>query len=194
MRLLIEGIASAPLPCSLTLLVPALAVALAARTESTAGLLGFGATAVGYSWLRFADRTEPLPSLTIAGLVAAGAIVLVLPVVRRLDVVSALGGVLVGIGAAALWEPCVGAEFGHLLDRLPSRGAVGFLLFAAYALGVLSPIVAIGVALHLLPDGITLPIRPAMLAVGTGALALLAFTVAIGQHDQVLGQLSRLST
>ncbi len=193
-RLLFEGFSSALLPCSLTLAVPALAVALASRTESTAGLVGFATSLLGFSWLRFSDRAEALPRLTIAGLLAVGAIVLVLPVVRRLDVVSALGGLLIGLSAAALWEPCVGAEFGRLLDELPARGGTGMALFAAYVIGVTAPILAVGVVLHFMPDVLTLPLRPLMSVTGVAMLAILSFTVAIGQQDQVLSRLSQLST
>ncbi len=193
-RLLLEGFSSALLPCSLTLAVPALAVALASRTESTSGLIGFATSLVGFSWLRFSDRSETLSAMTIAGLLAAGAVILVMPVIRRLDVVSALGGLLVGIAAAELWEPCVGAAFGGLLDDLPSSGGGGMALFAIYLVGVMAPMIAIGVGLHLLPDVITLPLRPVMLVVGVATLAVLSFTVAIGQQDQILGRLTQLST
>ncbi len=192
--LLVEGFSSALLPCSLTLAVPALAVAFASRTESTAGLIGFAASLLGFSWLRFSDRAEELPRLTIAALLAVGTVVVVLPVIRRLDAVSALGGLLVGIAAAALWEPCVGAEFGGLLDDLPTRGGLGMAMFAIYLAGVTAPIIAAGIALHFVPDVITLPIRPVMLVSGVVVLTALAFTVAIGQQDQILAQLTRLST
>ncbi len=194
LKLLFEGFSAALLPCTFTIALPALAVALASRTESTAGLIGYGASLLGFSWLRFSARADELPRLTVAGLVAAGTVVLVLPVIRRLDVVSALGGLLVGIAAAALWEPCVGQEFGSLLNGLPSRGPVGMALFAIYLAGVMAPMVAVGLALHHLPDAITLPLRPVMLTIGVAFLAALSFTVAIGQHEQILGRLTQLST
>lgn len=192
--LLTEGFSSALLPCSLTIAVPALAVALAARTESTSGLLGYAASLLGFSWLRFSDRAEELDQFTIASMLAVGAMVLILPLIRRFDVISALGGFLVGIAAAALWEPCVGAEFGGLLNDLPTRGGTGLALMALYLIGVMVPMVAVGAALHFLPNTLTLPIRPAMLFVGTGSLVILAVGVAIGYHDELLGELVRLST
>lgn len=192
--LFLEGIASSVLPCTLTLLVPALAVALASRTESTAGLVGYGASVVGFSWLRFSDRADELPRLTIAGLLAVGAVVLVLPVIRRLDVVSALGGLLIGIAAAALWEPCDGVAFASLLEGLPGRAGGGMALFAVYLIGVLAPMIGVGLVLHHVPDALTLPLRPVMLVSGLVTLAALSFTVAIGQQHQILARLAELST
>lgn len=193
-ELLAEGVSSALLPCSLTVALPALAVALAARTESTSGLLGYAASLLGFSWLRFSDRAEELDRFTIAGMIAVGAAVLVLPLIRRFDVISALGGFLVGIAAAALWEPCVGAEFGGLLNDLPTRGGTGLALMALYTTGVMAPMIALGAAMHYLPEALTLPIRPAMLFVGVGSLTILAVGVAAGYHDELLGELVRLST
>ncbi len=192
-QLFIEGVSSALLPCSLTLAIPALAVALASRTESTAGLLGYGAALLGSSWLRFSDRSAELTPLTIAGLMAAGTVILVLPVIRRLDVISALGGLLVGVAAAALWEPCVGAAFGGLLDDLPSSGVLGLLRFSIYLIGVVTPMIGVGVVMHYLPDVVTLPLRPVMLVVGVVTLAVLSFTVAIGRQDEILARLTELS-
>ncbi len=192
--LLFEGFESALLPCSLVILVPAAAVALASRQESTPGLLGFAGALIVFAWLRFAGHIEAFDRVTIAGLLACGLVVIAAPVVRRLDVVSGLGGFLVGIAASALWEPCVGAEFGALLDDLPTRGPTGFALLAVYLVGVGAPIIAAGAALHLIPDPLTLPARPVMLVVGGGTLAMLALGVAAGLHDELIGRLVELST
>ncbi len=186
-RLLLEGIESAPTVSSVMILIPAAAAALAARQESTAALVGFAVAFVGAAWLRFADRSDQLGALTTAGLLAVGAAFLVVPVVRRLDAVAALGGLLVGLATAALWEPIVGAEFGALLDGLPTRGAAGLALLAIHVLGVAAPIVLLGVALHVIPDPILLPIRPVMLAVGGGTLGVVALFTAVGRYDRLVG-------
>ena len=70
----------------------------------------------------------------VRSLLTAGAVFLVVPVVRRLDAVAGLGGLLIGMATAALWEPIVGAESGALLDGLPTRGAAGLALLAGAAL------------------------------------------------------------
>ncbi len=191
--LLLEGFESALLPCSLVVLVPGAAVGLASRQESTPGLLGFAAAMIVFAWLRFAGHVEAFDRATIAGLLAVGLVMIVLPVVRRLDVVSGLGGFLVGVAASALWEPCVGAQFGSLLDDLPTRGPTGFALTAVYLVGVGAPIIAAGAVLHLIPDPVTLPARPLMLLIGGGTLAVLSLGVAAGVHDELIGRLVDLS-
>ena len=187
--LLAEGLESALLACSLIVLVPGAAAAVAARQESSSALVGFGGGLVALSWLRFSDRGGDLATGVVALLLAAAVVLLVVPLVRRLNIVTGLGGVLTGAAAGVLWEPCVGSEFGDLLVSLPDRGASGLGLFAVYLLGVVSPLLVLGALLHLIPNSTLILVRPLMLVIGGGTLAVLAVATAAGYSDDLVGRL-----
>ena len=187
--LLLEGFESALLPCSLILLLPGAAAVIAARQESSPAVIGFVAGALAMGWLRFSNRIEDPPSRGVALAFAAAAVLLLVPLVRRLDVVSAAGGLLAGLASAALWIPCVGEHFGTLLGELPDRGASGLALFAVYLVGVLAPLVLLAAAFHLIPAPLFLPIRPFMMAIGGTVLGLLAIATAMGLDDDLVSQL-----
>lgn len=189
LELLLEGFESALLPCSFILLIPGLAVAIAARQESTPAVLGFIVASLLVGWLRFSNRLDDPPSGFVALALAGAVVLLLVPLIRRLDIVSAGGGVLAGGAAAFLWLPCVGEEFGTLLGELPGRGGSGLALMSLYLLGVLSPVVLVAAGMHLIPDGLFLPARPFMMAIGGAVLGLLALGTAVGFDDEIVSQL-----
>ena len=192
--LLVEGFESALLPCSFVLLVPGAAAVIAARQESTSAFFGFTAGLLALSFFRFSDRGGDLRTSLIALLLAVGVVLLSLPLVRRLNIVTGAGGLLVGGASGALWEPCVGLHFADLLNTLPERNpAAGVILFAVYAAGVIAPLVALAAALYLIPNSTLILARPVMLAVGSGALAVMAVATAAGFSDEVIGKLVELS-
>jgi len=187
--LLLEGFESAFLPCSLILLIPGAAAAIAARQESNSALSGFVAGSLVFAWLRFSGRGGDLPLGLVALLLAVSVVLLVIPLVRRLNLVSGAGGLLTGIATGVLWEPCVSTEFGALLAELPDRGASGFGLTAVYMAGVLAPVLLLGAVLHLIPSPALILARPVMLFAGAGVLAMLAVATAAGLTDNIIGQL-----
>ena len=189
LELLLEGFESALIPCSFILLIPGLAVAIAARQESTPAAAGFVAAALLVGWLRFSNRLDDPPSAVIALALAGAVVLLLVPLIRRLDIVSGAGGALAGGAASALWLPCVGEEFGTLLGELPGRGGSGLALMSLYLLGVLAPLVLVAAGMHLVPDGLLLPARPFMMAIGGAALGLLALGTAVGLDDEIVSQL-----
>ncbi len=192
-ELLREGLESALLPCSLIVLVPGVAVALAARQESTPALAGFLVGTLAFSWMRFSDNGGDFERPVIAMAFAASVALLLVPLLRRVDLLAIGGGLLAGSAAASLWQPCVGEEFGTLLNDLPDRGPVGVGLLAVYLVGVLAPVIAVGAIMHLIPNPLMLPVRPFMMAVGGGTLGLLALTVLVGLDDNLVSKLVSLS-
>ena len=196
--LLLEGLESAWLPCSLILLVPGAAAVLAGREHGIATLAGFAGTSLALAWARFAERGGDWPvgysAIALIGAVA----VLLLPVLDDRPVTvergrATAGGSLAGIAAAELWEPCVGADFGALLNELPDRGVGGLGLLLAYMTGVLAPLVALGAVVHVLPTRVIEPLRPALATVGGVVLTILAAATAAGFHDEVVSRLTRWS-
>ncbi len=192
--LLIEGFESAFLPCSFVLLVPGAAALLASRQESSSAFGGFFVGLVALSFLRFSGRGGEFPTLLVALMLAAAVVLLAIPIVRRLNIVTGTGGLLVGAAAGVLWEPCVGLHFAELLNDLPDRGVpVGVILLTTYIIGVVAPLIALAAALYLIPNSTLILIRPVMLVVGCGILAILAMATAAGFSDDVIGKLVELS-
>lgn len=193
-ELLVEGFESAFLPCSFVLLVPGAAALLASRQESTSAFVGFFVGLMALAFLRFSDRGGELPTVLIALMLAVAVVLLAIPIVRRLNIVTGAGGLLVGASAGVLWEPCVGPHFADLVNGLPDRGVpVGVILFTSYVIGVVAPLIALASALYLIPNSTLILIRPVMLVVGCGTLAILALATAAGLSDDVIGKLVELS-
>ena len=111
------------------------------------------------------------------------------PLIRRINLVSAAGGGVAGVAAASLWEQCVGEEFGTVLIELPDRGLVGLGLMTVYLIGVMVPLGIVGAVLHLIPNPVLLPARPFMMIAGGGVFGLLAIATATGFIDSVISQL-----
>lgn len=192
--LLIEGFESALLPCSFVLLVPGAAAIVASRQESTSAFVGFFVGLVALSFLRFSDRGGDFPTITVAAALGAAVVLLAIPIVRRLNVVTGAGGLLVGGAAGVLWEPCVAIHFADLLNGLPDRTpAVGVALLISYVVGVIAPLLALAAALYLIPNPTLILARPVMLVIGCGTLALLALATAAGFSDEIIGRLVEMS-
>lgn len=187
--LLAEGFESALLACSLILLLPGAAVGLTARDAAIPAMAAFATGALALSWLRFSDRGGDWSPLWIAVALMAGTILLLVPLISRLDLVALPAGALAGAASAELWRPCVGAEYGQLLNELPSRGYSGLGLQALYLVGVLSPLLVLGAAHHLIPDWVRDKVHPVWAVVGGTALTLLSVATAIGLHDELVSKL-----
>lgn len=135
--LLAEGFESALLACSLIILIPGAAVGLTARAAAVPALVAFSAGLLGLSWLRFSDRGGGYSNLAIAAVLMLATILLLVPFISRADLAALPAGLLAGGAAAELWLPCVGSEFGVLLNELPERNLSGLGLMAVYLIGTL---------------------------------------------------------
>ncbi len=187
--LLIEGFEAAILPCTLVLLVPGLAVALAARETALPALTGFSMAVLAFSWLRFSANGGGWHALISALALLVAVAILLAPPIANLDLVALLGGALAGFAAAELWLPCVGAEFGRLLTDLPTVGSSGLLSMAVYLLGALSPLLALGSIHHLTANWFLEIIEPPLSIVGALLLLALAVAAAVGFHETMVGRL-----
>ncbi len=187
--LLAEGFESALLACSLILLVPGAAVGLTARAAAIPAMASFSVGVLGLSWVRFADRGGGYSPLLIAAALMLATILLLVPFISRADLAAIPAGLLAGGAAAELWRPCVGAEYGQLLNELPERGYSGLGLQAVYLLGVLSPLVVLAAAHHLVPDWVLEKLEPIWAVVAGTGLALLALATAVGLHDDLVSKL-----
>lgn len=184
-----EGFEAALLTCSLILLVPGAAVALTARAAAIPAMAAFSAGVLGLSWLRFSDRGGGYSNLMIATALILATVALLVPFISRADLAALPAGLLAGGASAELWRPCVGAEFGRVLNELPSRGASGLGLMALYLVGTLSPLVVLGAVHHLIPDSVLEKLEPVWAVVGGVLLTLLALATAVGLHEDLVSKL-----
>jgi hypothetical protein len=173
-----EGIAQSLLPCSWTLLLPAVAFGLGTRRPLVLGT--YAAVIVAATWTAAAGRL--VPPVWVAG------------------VAFLVGGILwwwlgptvapataVALGAAWAWAPCVGPELGEALTTAQRDPVAAFGGIAAFVLGV----VAVGLASGTLLgrwSGKRLDRAGAVFA------GLLGVTMVIGIYPQIASTLARWST
>lgn len=188
-QLIAEGFQSALLPCSLILLVPGLAVALTSRAAFIPATASFTVAAIALSWARFSDRGGGFHPIVLAVAFALAAIILLVPLKVRLDVLAVAAGLLAGAASAELWRPCVGSEFGQLLNELPNRGYSGLALITVYLVCVLAPLIGLAAVHHLIPEWLLERAEPIWAIVGGVALAVMAFATAIGLHEDFISRL-----
>ena len=92
-----EGFEAALLTCSLILLVPGAAVALAARSAAIPAMATFAMGVLGLSWLRFSDRGGGFSNLAIAAALFIAVIALLVPLVSRADLAALPAGLVLSL-------------------------------------------------------------------------------------------------
>ncbi|MEM9563612.1 MAG: hypothetical protein AAGA93_13385 [Actinomycetota bacterium] len=188
-QLLAEGFESAVLPCSLILLVPGAAVGLTARAAAVPAIAAYTTGVLAMSWLRFSERGGDHPALLVAGALMLATILLLVPLISRLDLAALPAGLLAGGATAELWRPCIGPELGRLLDTLPAEGFGGLGWLALHLVGVLAPLGLLAALHHLTPDGILERLEPVWAVAGGLLLAVLSVATAVGLQDDLTGRL-----
>ncbi len=187
--LLAEGFEAAVLPCSLILVVPGAAVGLTARAAAIPAFAAYAIGVLTMSWLRFSDRGGDHPALLVAGALMLATILLLVPLISRLDLAALPAGLLAGGATAELWRPCVGPELGRLLDSLPAEGLGGLGWLSVHLVGVLAPLAVLAALHHLTPDWVLERLEPIWAVAGGLLLALLSVVTAFGLHDDLAGRL-----
>ena len=193
-RLLLEGFHAAWLPSSLLVVVPGLAALLAAQDELRVTLVGFCTAVAFVSWLRFSHHGADWPLVAAAVALVLATLLFLVPTVDGRKIVSSVGGALAGGAAAELWQPLVGPELGRLLVDLPNRGWTAPVSLAVYLLGVLTPVIILGLLLRLAPNWLLESASQVLAYLGGAVLAALAILTAIGLHDWLASHLIQWST
>ncbi len=194
-----EAVRATLQPCTLLLLVPALAVVVATRCRwwslvAAAGAAVIGGWSLAAGWIvldGFWLQWSAVFVLAVLLLAVLG------PVRPRFGWAAdarfeapAVGGVT--LLATLWWRPCVGTELGAILTA--SRGDLAGQLagMAAYMLGALVPVALVVLLVR------TIDLRGRRLtatAWAGGALGIVvAGALAVGRHDEVVGVLDRLTT
>jgi hypothetical protein len=188
-----EGLTSALFPCSLVLAVPGIAVAIASRRFSATALGLFVLGLLISSWLRFAGIIGVWPSLITGGAFLLSGIVHLVATAKRPAAVVALVGLLVGGATGSLWRPCVGDDFGNVLNALVESGLRGGFDLGVYIVGVMAPVIALTAAANAVPPTwIERASRP-MSWFGGGILVLIGGATLSGLGDRVVNWLFELT-
>ena len=108
---------------------------------------------------------------------------------RRLIGAGVIGGALAGW----MWLPCVGTQFGDILNNATSQGPRTLALMLVYTVGALLPMLLLALLSHAVPASENILNHRAVGVIGMGFGALYAITVAIGRYDDLIGELYRIS-
>lgn len=179
---LIEGVTQALLPCSWVLLIPAVAIGVTRpKWLERAALL---VSVILFAWLAVAGDTV-LPAWLSGLLLVAGASIWWS---RGSGWISAS---LIGSGAAAAWEPCVGPRLGVVLNQaqVDPVGAIPGL--SAFLFGVIAVGFALGWVIARILSGAT-AMRFAS-RFGTAVVGVLGATMVAGVYPAISSLLSSWS-
>lgn len=185
-----ESIRTAILPCSLGLIVPAVIVGLMSGRHALVGAFGAFAGTFLVAWARVSGIVD-VPDVVAVGLLVVGMVVIGMG--RAQSEMAAVGGMLVGAFAATTWLPCVGREFGVVLNSAPDAPVGALFPVMVYILGILLVVVAAALLPHAFPVLGTAAVTAWRVRVGAVCAALLVGAVVVGLYDDVLGELARLS-
>lgn len=177
-----EGIAQSLLPCSWTILLPAIGLGLATRRVAT--FAAFAGTVVLVAWVTVAGWF--VGPLLLAGItLLAGGLLW-----WRLGA-RTVSAVMIGAGAAWAWEPCVGPELGDALTTAVTDpvGALGGL--AMFLLGLIVVGLFIGFAIGTLFQRFGRRPSP---KVGAVIALLLGLSMLIGVYPHIASTFARWST
>lgn len=193
MSLFSEAIRSAFLPCSFALLIPALVVTTLTPSKARPPTLGvYLGSASLLAWLPFVRITTPLDH-NIGGAIALGAGLALLIRTAGLGP-SAGAGALIGAFAGSTWIPCVGAEFGGILNSGLEQPISAVIPMLVYVLGVLMPIVVVVALVEFVPSVQRFVEMPSVRWPALGIGAALGIVVLVGAYPTLLSELARRST
>lgn len=193
---LTEGIGVITWACTLTALVPGLALVLVARRARLTVALYYVAGAAFLAWAQAAGHwwvAARGAAVVIAGFVAAGTYAAAWRAPGHSSPLATGAGLVGGALAGWLWRPCVGEALGDILNDASTAGPRTLGLMFIYMVGVLLPLLLIATAPYAVPAvGRVLDRLPFAIA-GAAVGAIYAVALAIGQYDDLIGELYRIS-
>lgn len=176
-----EGITQSLLPCSWSLLLPAVALGVSSRRARTYG--AFTASLIVTAWMVAAGWLH-------APLWFAGVFLLTGAVWWWKAGVTAVPTAMVGMGSAWAWRPCVGPELGEALTTLQTDPVGGFVGLAGFLIGVVAVGLAVGLGIgHVVRRQGNVASRVGAIAVG-----VLGASMLMGLYSGLASTFARWST
>lgn len=191
MNLLAEGIRSSVLPCSYSILLPAVALVVLRRSERIGVLWVYAGFTVVSAWIRAAGLSTVLAERGASLLLVLGGLGLALLVDHRPAGLGAAA--LLGLLSGATWFPCVGEELGEVLTDAPDAPAIALARLAIYLMGVMIPLVITTAVLAYVPIVRRFADTRGMAMAARAALATVAILVVTDNYGWLLSTLARWS-
>lgn len=194
-----EAIRATTQPCTLLLLLPALATAVITRGRwAPFAAVCLGAVLGGWLFIANVVALSDV-QLQLSGVLVAGSIAVVMaaPAVSWLawaanPVTRTVTAGVIMVVATLWWRPCIGVELGSILTG-SRQGLVGQLPgMAAYMLGALVPVLAVVLVMRAIDPSPSVLRRASWVAGGFGLVV--AGALAIGRHDELVTTLTRWTT
>ena len=193
----LEGVESILLACSLVILIPTLLLVLVAKA-GRAWLVG-GAI-VGTSsmmWAR-AGRIWEFESngsfrWVISGLILATFV----GAFRADDSTPSLRfglGIVAGLVAGWLWQPCVGEHLAEILNRAETDRVESLVKMHAYVAGIFLPAILTAALPQAAPAAARVLNHDAIRRTSLAIVGIYAAAVAVGWYDDLVGELFRISS
>ena len=197
METLVEGIDASAQPCTLAMVLPVVAVVLAAGRRALVGWVGFVLGCSVIFWARAAGHWELSRSGVMQWVVAALAVAAfgAVSLRRRGELDLTFGGAVVAGGLAGwLWRPCVGERLGDILNNASDDSVRTLALTSVYVTGV--TIVALGAALvpRVWPRVVGLVERRGVRMIGVYFAVAYATLIAAGRYDDLVAELLQRSS
>ncbi|WP_419945188.1 hypothetical protein [Candidatus Poriferisodalis sp.] len=193
----IEGLRVVTWACTLTVLVPGLALMLVARRCRATVAAYYVVGAAFLAWAQAAGHWRMAPRgvvVVVAGLVAASTYAAAWKAPGHASPFATGAGLVGGALAGWMWRPCVGEHLGDILNDAATDGPRTLGMLFVYLLGALLPVVLLAVAAYALPViGRALDRTPLAVA-GAVIGAAYAITLAVGQYDNLIGEMYRISS
>ena len=194
---LTEGISVITWTCTLPIGIPGLALLLVARrARLTVGLLYVAGVAL-LAWAPAAGywRTDMRGLVVVVvAVLAAGTYLAAWKAPTGNSSLATGSGFVGGAIAGWLWRPCVGARLGDILNQASTDELRTLALMGVYAAGALLPLLLLAVLPYAVPAvGRVLDRAPFAIA-GAVVGGAYAITLAIGQYDDLIGEMYRISS
>lgn len=195
MQLLLEGIESLKLACSIILLVPAVGIILTGRRHAPLLTAVWIATVVVVAWARFA--TWWITPATNPGHLALGLLTAALGVAAwkrphlGLDIAATIA---VAVLATWAWVPCVGRELGSILNEARFEPWGELAPTAVYFIGLFLVLI-VAAALPVMVPAINKIIdRETVHRTGLAIVIIVGLLASVTLLDDLAGELARRSS
>lgn len=198
----LEGVDVIDQPCTIAVLVPALAIVLAARRNQLAVILGYVLGVALLMWARAAIYwtipTDTAITLLIGVMILGGFLLAWRPELLQTLTFDRSGvlwgsGILIGAISGWLWRPCVGVQLGDIFNNADTEGPRTLVMMVLYVAGAVLPAVLIAVAPIAWPKLQTLFEKKVIAGIGLAAGCVYAAAVFVGQYDELVSELLRRS-